>query len=351
MRLFFWGQFAEKELALAFCSAWKRQMGEAEHFSFRARASVIGPVAAIKEGFSRIRETKPAFVMNWQGHELDAESSGELRKVCDEVGAKYVFISIDDPFYLHHHKLQPYKHAHMIVTCCSEARQIYLERSLCKDIVFAPPPVSLDCHTVNASSPTILGVLYYFLNPYIGPVYREYGAINRLEAIREMLLRGIKVGLASNASIRSNAYLTEREWGAIEWQGFVPYEKFYTLNRWAIFFNSSVVGRNFTYLNQRIFEILGIGGIQCIDASPNLEKLLIRFCENNGVTGESVPFIFYSKSTKLADKTTELLKSASIIADKRKAIRTLREKWTYDMMVRRIALGEETFFDRFEKGV
>lgn len=348
MKLFFWGQFSKKELALALCTAWERQIGPAEHYEFRRVALDVGDENAIKIGIAKIQKEKPTFVINWQGHGLDKRSSKEIRQVCDNIGAKYVFISIDDPFYLHHWKLKPYKYAHTIITCCSEAREIYLERGTTKDIIFAPPPVSTDCHLVSPDETVINGTFYFFLNPYIGEIYKKYGALNRFETIREMLAKKIKVGLASNPQLRAYQYLSPEEWDKIDWKGFVPYEDFHTLSSWALHFNSSVVGKNYTYLNQRVFEILGIGGVQCLDVSPRLELLLKKFCAEKGIV-ESMPFIFYTTNQELAEKAEMYLKDPDAIARKREAARKLRGRWTYDHLVRRIALNEETFFDRFEK--
>lgn len=345
MKLFFWGQFDEKEFAQSFCAAWRRQIGEVHHFAYRKEVSEKGKAKAVLLGIEIIRKTKPAFVINWQGNDFDKEESKQVRSCCDDVGAKFVYISLDDPFHLFHAANEPYKHAHQVITCCLEAKEIYGKRGI-KNAIFAPPPCSIDYHIARfTTKPVKYGVFYYFTNPYIGQVYKAHGALNRLDTIRELLVKKISVGLASVDILRNNKYLSEKEWSEIEWKGFVPYERFWEHKNWAMHFNSSVVGRNYTYLNQRVFEIIGIGGVQVLDVSDKLAAMFKRFCIESGISENDIPILFYTTPSEFIERVEKYFADMNGLRRKQKAAKKIRWAWTFDHLVRRVALNEETFFD------
>lgn len=345
MKLFFWGQFNEKEYAMPFCSAWRRQVGLVEHFSYRAVVSEVGQEQALADGLEKIKAMKPDFVVNWQGNSFEEDDSLKLRECCEGVGAKFVFISLDDPFFLLHETRKPYKHAHIVITCCKESVGFYNKIGI--QAIFAPPPCSIENHIAHKSTLVpVNGVFYYFTNPYMGDIFKKHGALNRFDTIRELLVKNIPVGLASVETLRKNMYLSESEWAKVDWKGFVPYEDFRQFKNWALHFNSSVVGREYTYLNQRVFEILGIGGVQSLDASPTLLAAFPKLCAEAGVTIDDIPFIFYTTPHEFAVRTEEFLNNPEAQKKKREAAMRIRWTWTFDHLVRRLAFDEETFFDR-----
>ena len=345
MKLFFWGQFTEKEYAMPFCSAWRRQAGSVEHFAYRAVASELGREKALLGGFEKIKKFKPDFVVNWQGNSFEEKDSLRLRECCEEVGAKFVFISLDDPFVLLHNTRKPYKHAHIAITCCKESIEFYNNIGI--QAIFAPPPCSIEHHIVGQTShPRVNGVFYFFTNPYIEDIFVKHGALNRFDSIRELLIKNIPVGLASFDALRKNTYLSEGEWAKIDWKGFVPYDDFNQFKNWTLHFNSSVVGQEYTYLNQRVFEILGIGGVQTLDASPQLLVAFDKLCAEAGVAKEDTPFIFYTTRQEFASRSEEFINSPEVQKRKQDAAMRIRWIWTFDHLVRRLAFNEKTFFDR-----
>lgn len=349
MKLFFWGQFNEAEFAQSFCATWRRLFKEVEHFSYRKKVSEVGVEKAVAFGIEAIRKYKPAFVVNWQGNSFDANKSLKVRKCCEEIGAKFVYISLDDPFHLHHAKNRPYAHAQQIVTCCLEAKEIYKDRTSGK-VIFAPPPCSVEYHiTETYKVNPINGVFYFFTNPYVGPVFRSYGALNRFDSIKALLSRRIKVGLASVENLKGHKYLKKSEWAAIDWKGFVPYTGFNAYRGWALHFNSAVVGQKYTYLNQRVFEILGIGCVQTLDVSDKLRKLFEKLCTKAQVDIADIPFIFYTSSQEMALLSERYLRDPEAQKKKRVAARKIRHLWTFDHLVRRIALDEKTVFDEIKE--
>jgi hypothetical protein len=347
--LLFWGQFDRKEFAMSFCTAWFRNIGKYEHFSYRARIAEVGENNAFTEGIDMIKKLQPAYVVVWQGNNLNAPRSALIRKACNEAGAKFVFISLDDPFWLENQTSQPYKNAHIIVTCCMEARVTYKAR--CENnptIIFAPPACSIDYH-IGLSRPSIKnsGVFFFFTNPYIQDIYQKYGAFNRFEIMRRLIAEDTPIGFASVPNNNHPTCFSDEEWSKVDWRGLIEYHKFHMCDNWGLHFNSNVVGRDYVYFNQRVFEILGIGGVQLIDAGGKCRDFYYSFIDSS----EKMPFIFYQSVDECIEKAKAFLEAPEEEKEKRyQGARELRWKWTFDHMVRRIVHGlkERTVFDDFE---
>lgn len=351
MKLLFLGQISKNEFGLSFCNAWEREVGPLMHVPFKKHCRDMSPDSALEEVLDLIGKEKPSLVCLWHGHQVNRFRSKRLRDACEKHGAQFVYLTLDDPFAFIEMNHEAGHFAHKVVTCCAEMLSKY--KALGAEPIFAPPACSIDEHirpveAIEAEENKLKEeVFYFFTNPYMRPVFQKYGAFNRLETIRRLLEKGIQVSIAATERVFQNDYLSKAEWAKINKIGHIAYRDFYKYSVAALFFNSNVVGRDFIYFNQRVFEILGIGGVQLIDSSPKFEQFFEFFLKENGIKPVDSPFLFYHSIREFAEVTEKALADKAGLLRRRKAARKLRHAWTFEKLVRRIAFNEKTVFDRF----
>ena len=353
-KLFFWGGFGCGEFAGSFCTAWERVIGPVQHHSFRRDVTELGFKEALKQGLKAVEEGAADFVVNWQGHYLTATESDMLRFICDKIGAKFIFVNLDDPYYILEHPEKPFIAAHSVVTCCLEAIKMYQQLGV-KNVIFAPPASSVENHIVksdgvpNHDHPEEK-IFFFFTNPYSSGKFKEWGCLNRFEAIQELIRLNCKVVLAIPEHLFNSNYLSEGEWSHLEYKGFVKYEELANLPAYSVYHNGAGAGKHFLAFNQRVFEILGMGGIQTCDDSPSYRRFWNFLASKVGVPPEDSPVIFFDSVIDFAKSVQLLIQDQPKVARMRAAARQIRQLWTFDKLVKRIAFGERAYLMKLQKG-
>ena len=108
-------------------------------------------------------------------------------------------------------------------------------------------------------------------------------------------------------------------------------------------------GKGYCYFNQRVFEILGIGGVQLHHGHSSVKAFMDFMLSKTGIGPDQSPFVLVDSIADFTTKTKALLSDMGELADRMRAARAMRYLYTFDHIVRRVAFGEATIFDEFLK--
>lgn len=349
MKLLFLGKLEPlSEFPREICRAWARVLGP---FSFVAFSNLVSESggsedAAINKIAAQMKEFQPDILVLWNAVAITETGSRSLRKICDASGVKFHFISYDDPFFLIVKPHRGYVGVHRVFTNCLASTQKYKGEGL--EAEWLLPACSYDAHIVPSKAPDkiVSAICFFISNFYNAEVFQspEVRAFDRLKAMRAILEKH-SVHLYSWHTLKVPEELKSNP--RFISYGFLRYDDFHSKTQYKVHFNSTVTP-GYPQTNQRLFEILGIGGVQVHQHHPLLEKFFTGLFGD--LAAANSPILLYKDMKELLEKVDLLMLESDAQTQRRQfTARLLRYLWTYDRFVMALAGLDVSPMAKFQK--
>jgi len=237
---------------------------------------------------SDLKEQSPEVVLWWRAEFLTSKELSHIKSVFPSI---FAFYSWDDPLQWEHHLEMPDKCKVLDVafSCCMDSVSLY-RKSGC-DAYYCPPGFDPEIHYPEVDPNYVCDISIVCTNLYHGQSLTRYPHISRKTLIDGILARSPGIDLRVYGSEGLKNEYPEYYKG---WISFLESRKVFTNSK--INISTHIRPDGNMYINERVTQILGCGGLLYMDKVRGIEKVLN--CSSNYQTAIFIDPLNYCEQVK-----------------------------------------------------
>lgn len=213
-----------------------------------------------------LKSQSPEVILWWRAESLLAAKLIEVRKM---IPGKFIMYSWDDPYQWESHLDMPSKCTALdaAFTCCMGSVQDYL-RFGCKKAFYCPPGFDIDVHKPEESEEYKCDASLVCTNLYHSEI-TKYPHLSR-KILFDSLIKeypDLNIRIYGSKNFESDYPNHYKGWAAFDESRKVFYNS-------KINISTHIRPDGFMYINERVSQILGSGGLLLVDKVNGIDKLL-----------------------------------------------------------------------------
>jgi len=223
--------------------------------------------AHINKIIEDLKEQKPDVVLWWRGETLTADQFRQAREEIDF--AKFILYSWDDPYQWEMHQELPEKceFLDMAFTCCHSSIEEYKKNGC--DAFYCPPGFDPEVHYPEESEEHKCDISIVCTNLYHGSLLTRYPHLSR-KFLLDSIIRSIP-----GIDLKIYGFENFKEAYPNHYAGWIPFnESRKVFHNSKINISTHIRPDGYMYINERVTQILGSGGLLMVDYVNGIDKVL-----------------------------------------------------------------------------